>query len=187
MEAFTREDELFIQKFSGLQTEESQGALVTLPDQAVSTTNWACTFIAKIITDRSVIDGPFIKMMQRAWNTDPSTVFRPLGKNAYLIELPNVKEMEYVFLRGPWMYRGDLVAIKKVIQEEGADPELVTHEELWVQFHDPPNNLTRQGLHLMAAAVGPPVTVPSEVYVAGRRFVKAKVSVNIAEPLKDRV
>lgn len=95
--------------------------------------------------------------------------------------------MARVFLKGPWTYRGDLVAVKRVTSQMGLNPELVTHEDLWVQFFDVPANITNEGLAIMAGGVGIPVSTPIEGYVAGRRFVKMRVSVNLAAPLRDRV
>lgn len=75
MDTFTAEEELLIQKFIGLQTEESQSPLIQLPVQAAATTNWACSFLARVFTDSQVIDAPFTKTMRGAWNADPATTF----------------------------------------------------------------------------------------------------------------
>lgn len=126
-------------------------------------------------------------MMIRAWKADPATSFKPMGKNTFLVEFDNEKDLETALLRGPWTFRGDLVAIKKVNSNISLNPDALTTSELWVQLYNAPLNLTNEGLELLAKEVGKPVTWPMEGQVGGRRCLKVKVIVDLGEPLKDRV
>lgn len=187
MDSLSHEDELLIQKFIGLHTGENRGPVVQLPESAASSNNWECTVIAKVITNRLVQDAAFTTNMVKAWNTDPSTTFRPLGDSAFLIEFASEKDMQHAWWGGPWTFRGDLVALKKVNSHLSIDPQLITTAQVWVQFFNAPLNLTDEGIAVMADPVGRPVSPPFEGFVAGRRFVKIKMEIDLNKPLKDRV
>lgn len=54
-------------------------------------------------------------------------------------------------------------------------------------FHVPLNAFSDEGLILLGKEVGVPVSRPVEGYVGGKRFYKIKVTINLEEPLKDKV
>lgn len=86
MAGLTPEDEALIQRFVGLSTGESSGNKVVLPQVATTSTSWDLSLLLKVISDRSVLDGPFTFNMQQAWDVDSATIIRPISKNLFLAE-----------------------------------------------------------------------------------------------------
>lgn len=187
MATLTPDDELLIQKFIGLNTKDNRGAVVQLPDNAASSTNWDCTIIAKVISNRPMLDSSFQTNMIKAWNVDPAVVFKSLGDSTYLVEFMHEDEATKVIVGGPWTLRGDLVAVRRVSSHLSLNPDLLKTGDLWVQFHNAPINLTDEGIAIMARQVGSLMSAPIEGFVGERRFIKLKISVKLGEPLKDRV
>lgn len=144
--------------------------------------------MARIVSDKSVMDGPFSTAILQAWGADPGTVFEGIARNCFLIEFKNVEDMTKAMSGGPWTYRGDLVATKKVNSHLDLHPKFIDRVSVWVQFHHVPiNSLTAQGRVLLGKSLGIPQSAPMEGYVNGRRFIKTKVSIPISKPLIDRL
>lgn len=184
----TEEDEALIQRFIGLQTNEVRRPRVIIPTSASSNITWDLCIMAKVISDRSVLDAPFSAAMLLAWGADPATHFQSIAKNCFLVEFKNEEDLTRAQAGGPWSFRGDLVATKKVASHLDLNPDLITHASLWVQFHHVPlNSLTEEGLAILGGTVGVPISAPIQGYIGGKRFVKIKVVVPLSEPLKDSV
>lgn len=175
MANISQEDEALIQRFVGLSTGDSPTTLIKLPQSAVTSTDWECSLLVKIVTDRTVIDNTFASNMLIAWKVDPTTVFRPVMRNLYLVEFISQQDMYAVTLGGPWSYRGDLVAFRKVTSQADLHPEHIGFANLWVQFFNlPVNSLTEEGLDILANELGTRVSPPVDGFVNGTRFTKLK-------------
>lgn len=188
MSAFTEAEEAFIQKFVGLSTEEADEVIVRIPQKATSSTNWELCLLARIITDKTVLDGPFESSMINAWKVDPATSMRQVSKNCYLFEFNSVEDLNSALLGGVWTYRGDLVALGQVRSDEDLNPALIETAAVWViLLNVPANAFNDEGLQMIAGEVGIPVSGPVKAFVHGRRITKVKVLIKIGEEIKDRV
>lgn len=188
MSTITPEDEALIQKFVGLQTEENKPLKIAVPTTAASNTNWERCILAKVISNKSMLDAPFSAAMLQAWGADPETIFRSVGKNSYLIEFQNKEDMYMAELNGPWTFRGDLVATCMVNCHQDLQSVRMEHANLWVQFHHVPiNSLTEEGFDILGRQIGIPVSTHVEGFINGRRLYKLKIRVPITKPLKDKV
>lgn len=174
MDDLTLEDEQLIQKFIGLNTDEHFGPIVNLPEEVTSSTDWSCTIIAKVITNRPVQDSAFQTNMVKAWNINPATRFCSLGNNAFQVEFLSEIDTTNALVGGLWTFRGDLVATRKAASPLTSNPDLITTAELWVQFFNAPINLTDKGVEAMVQPIGVPISLPIEGFIGGRRFVKVK-------------
>lgn len=187
MAGFSEDDERLIAKFVGLCTKEKT-SVVKVPIQATSSNAWDLSLLAKVVTDRTVLDLPFHSNMIKAWAVDPATTFRPVTKNCYLVEFTNTDDLYRASLGGPWTYRGDLVATRKVSSHADLNPNHISSSNMWVQLHNLPlNAFADKGIHIIARELGTPVAAPLEGFVNGRRFTKVKVLIPLSEPLKDYV
>lgn len=188
MSSLSQEDEALIQRFIGLRTDEPPPITVRLPQSAATSTDWESTLLVKVITDRTVMDNQFVSNMLIAWRIDPSTTFRPVMRNLYLVEFNSQEDLFSVSLGGPWTYRGDLVAFRKVSSHSDLHPAHIGFAKLWVQLHSLPlNSLTEEGLDIIGSQIGTPVSPPVDGFVNGLRFVKIKILVQLDKPLKDMV
>lgn len=130
MSTFTDEDETLIQKFIGLQISNNTTPKVLIPYGVASSIAWDLCMMAKIVTNKSVMDGPFSTVMIQAWGTDPGTLFEGVARNSYLIEFKNEKDMCKAITGGPWTFRGDLVATKKVNSHLDLHPNYIDQTSL---------------------------------------------------------
>lgn len=134
------------------------------------------------------MDNQFISNMLIAWRIDPSTTFRPVMRNLYLVEFNSQEDLFSVSLGGLWTYRGDLVAFRKVSSHSDLHPTHIGFAKLWVQLHSLPlNSLTEEGLDILGSQIGTPVSPSVDGFVNGLRFVKIKILVQLDKPLKDMV
>lgn len=188
MSLLSEEDEIFIQKFLGLSTADRDGEEVVVPLNATTSTNWDLCLLARVVTDRVVLDRPFSKAMLQAWGADPSTTMKQVTKNHYLFEFTTVEDLNSAKLGGVWTYRGDLVALKQVNSDQDLNPVQVDHAVVWVLLLNLPVNAFKdEGLLIIAKEVGEPVSAPVKGFVHGRRFVKVKVLIPVGEPVKDYI
>lgn len=183
---FSEEDELLISKFIGLHTGDATTTKILVPTSATTSTSWDLCLLLKVVTDRSVMDLPFMGAMTQAWEVDPNTIIRPVSKNCYLAEFTSTRDLYKVSLGGPWTYRGDVVASSRVASQADLKPGHIGVVNVWVQMHNiPVNSLTEEGILMLAAKIGTTVTPPVEGFVGGSHFAKVKVTLNISQPLKD--
>lgn len=101
MSNLTEADERLIQKFIGLSTSDLQNTALALLKSASPSTDWSLCLFAKIITDRSVIDAPFAKLMTKLWGADASTKILHVGRCCYLVEFENTHVLQRALLMGP--------------------------------------------------------------------------------------
>lgn len=187
MADMSSDDEALIQKFLNLNTSEHQSSIV-VPQHAASSTKWETCLLAKVVSDKTVIDSFFSQQMLRAWKVHPATKISPVARNCFLLDFVEEEDKHRVLFEGPWTFRGDLVAIRQVKSQADLSLNHIKLAEVYVQFFDiPPNCLTDEGYDIVAASLGTAVSPPAHGFVGGRGFVKLKVLVPIGEPLKDRV
>lgn len=139
MSLLTEDDEAFIQQFVGLSTDDLESAVVAVPKKAISSTNWDLCLLARIVTDRIVLDGPFAKAMITAWEVDPATTVRQVIKNYYLFEFNSIEDFRMAQL-GVWTYRGDLVALRQVTSDSDLNLAMVDQAVVRVLFMNLPVN-----------------------------------------------
>lgn len=186
MADMTPEDEAFIQRFVGLNTVDKGDKPVKVPSAAATSTDWSMAVLVRIVTDRTVMDNPFSVAMSTAWNADPNTLFRPVSRNCYLVECTNMGDVDKVLLGGPWTFRGDLVAARKVSSHSDLRIESIEHGQVWIQlFNVPVNSINEEGVRVLTRDVGVPLSLSVHGFANGRRFIKQKVQVRLDKPLKD--
>lgn len=185
----SKEYEALIRKFSGLNTSNKKGPIVCIPKQAITSREWSRSVLARVITDRTVLDKPFASAMSKAWGTDSNTTFRPIARNSYLIECCDDTELNRALSGSPWMYRGDVVSVKQVFSHEDLKPDKAPHMiDARAQFYNlPVDCLTEEGARIMASKVGRPISAPLAGIVQGKRFLKIKLMLDVNVALKDRV
>lgn len=188
MADFTKEDEELIAKFIGLHTEEKNGKALSMPAASTSLVDWSLCLLARVVSDKTALEDPFQRAMRNAWSADPDTIFSTVAKNCFLIQFPTPEGLANAISKGPWTFRGDLVALNRVSSQLDLAPVHVRFSALWVQlFNVPPYAFTEEGLVSVGREIGKPLSRPFEGYVGGKRFFKIKVEVDLLKPLKDKV
>lgn len=187
MAALTKEDEALIQKFIDLKTDDHHNSVIQLPQESAIAIDWDRCLLARVITQRTVLDASFSNWMIKAWGSDPGTQFKPVSKACYLVEFTSTDEMERVQMAaGSWAFRGDIVATRKVTSHLDLNRDHIMYADLWVQLYNIPiSSVNGDGLELIGASLGTPVSLPTEGFSGGRRFVKLKIKVDIRQPVKD--
>lgn len=96
--------------------------------------------------------------------------------------------MYEVMRQEPWMYRSDLVAMRKVHEPAQLTLDFVNHISLWTQFHNvPPEMLSHEGIVYLASDLGIPVSEVRQGYCAGKLFMRIKITFPSTDSLKDRM
>lgn len=186
MSNLSKEDEALIEKFIGLSTQQQQGTIVSVPSHATSSSTWERCLLVKIITDRTVLEQPFFSAMLKAWGADPAKTITPVERNCFLLECTNETDLNKAIFGGPWSYRGDMVTMKQVLSPNDLKANTLDTIDIWVQLYNVPvHAFTTDGLGLIAGKIGTPLSLPSEGFVMGKRFVKLKIRVRVNQPLKD--
>lgn len=161
---------------------------IPIPQEITASRDWSLSCLARVITDRTVFDDNFINHMMTTWGVHPATRISPIAKHTYLIDFVSTREMYEVLQKEPWTYRSDLVAMRKVHEPSQLKSEFVSHVAIWTQFHNmPPEMLSAEGTLFLARKIGSPVSEVRQGYSAGKLFMKVKVSMQVENPLKDRI
>jgi hypothetical protein len=74
--------------------------MVIIPPQVASRRQWVHCIIAKVISDRMVIDNQFYTSMARVWVVGEEGAITLLGRNTYLVKLEFEEEMWRVVDKG---------------------------------------------------------------------------------------
>lgn len=188
MADMSNEDEALIARFVGLTTGDGAVSVISIPQHATSSNDWTKCLLLKVVTEKTVMDDSFIGAMSKAWAVGPEMEMEQITRNCYLARFQEGKDRQRIAMGGPWTFRGDMVAMAKVQSHQDLCPEHVTHMDAWVQFFNiPHNSLTEEGLLIMAAEVGAPISGSVHGFVSGRPFVKVKLRMEIEAECKDMV
>lgn len=79
MDNFQDKDEALIQHFIGLQTSDELCPVVKTSQKDSSSTNWDLCLLSKVISDRTILEGPFTSAMLTTWGANPVTKVRPVS------------------------------------------------------------------------------------------------------------
>jgi Domain of unknown function (DUF4283) len=183
-------DEELIRRFSTLRADGGQDEerQLVIPVTAVSKRNWNLCVVARVVTDRMMVDSQFIDTMMRVWNMGAQSSITVVAKATYLIQFTEVNEMCNVIDKGVWTYKNDLIAFKQASKPNDLTPEFVQAAEMMVQLHNlPPETFSQEGLLLIMQAVGTVLTEVTDFIQNGKKVYRAKVLITLNQPLKDKV
>jgi Domain of unknown function (DUF4283) len=182
-------DEL-IAKFSSLNAGGTTGEAdrLMMPPNALNTRNWSLCAVARVITDRMMMDTQFVDTMMRVWNLSPQSSIEAVAKATYLVQFSDTIEMYNVLDKGIWTYRTELVALRRATKPADLTQEFVHSAELVVQLHNiPPETFSPQGIYHMMESTGTVLTEVSDFLLNGKKVYRAKVLLPLNQPLKDRI
>lgn len=116
--------------------------------------------MARVITDRVVIDSHFIATMTKAWGVDPSTKVTQVARATYLIDFASSEEMgEVLYMDYPWLYRQDIIAMRRATGHQDLKQSFVDRVELWTQLHNLPHEaVTDEGVLYVVDKIWKPVS-----------------------------
>jgi Domain of unknown function (DUF4283) len=182
-------DDELIAQFTTLQTEGSEETEeLELPTQAYTSINWAHCAVARVVSDRTIMDAQFKSTMTRVWQLQPTSSVRPIARNTYLVQFSSINEMCEVVTKGIWTYRNDVVALKQAYSSMDLTTEYVQLFEIWVQLHNiPAAAVTHEGIWHVMSSIGTPMTEVQTAYTNGKHTYRARLIMPIDKPLKDRV
>ncbi|KAF3330557.1 hypothetical protein FCM35_KLT03911 [Carex littledalei] len=109
-----QDDEEFIAQFANLSAGSSPQLPISLADSEAQTRDCNICAMARVVSDRSVMEGGFTQTMMKAWGSHYNTEITTVARNIFLIQFVNAHELSRVMSRGIWTYRGDAVALRRV-------------------------------------------------------------------------
>lgn len=86
MESLSQEDEALIRRFIGLNTDDQPSKTIELPHRATTSIDWDRSLLARVITDKTVLETSFQTAMLNAWRANPNIGFKPVARNCFLVE-----------------------------------------------------------------------------------------------------
>lgn len=181
-------DEEFLAQFARLNPDEGPSEPSALSAAGIVNRDLSRCALARIISERGVIDAHFTTTMRRAWASHLGTEFINLERNMFLIQFHSESEAHRVMHRGIWNYRGDIVALRRITDPSQLESPSVTTMEVWTQFHRiPAHAVNNEGIYTLARKIGTPLTDVEEAFAAGLRYCKVKILIPIEQPLKEMV
>nr|POF20845.1 uncharacterized protein CFP56_14359 [Quercus suber] len=110
---------------------------------------------------------------------------RDAGDNVLVFEFDDIIDLERVLEYEPWSYDKSLIAFQRVTDIELLPQIEYNHVTFWVQFHNIPlKNLTYETDEAIGNAIRRVVKVADpEDDGAGGEFLRARVTMDISEPL----
>lgn len=181
-------DEQFLAQFAALSSDEGSSQAFHLPQSGVATREWGLCLLARIITDKTIIDHQFTGTMMKAWGVDPATDISILTRNVFLAQFTNRDDLERVLQRGIWTYRSDSVILKRVQGQNDLEDPKVEEAEVWTQWYRiPPAAVSQMGLSMLAQRIGTPLSDATEIFARGQKFYKIKMLINVDRPLQDHL
>lgn len=179
-------DEIATLFSSIVPTTTNSSRRIPLPQHITAARDWSLSCLARVITDRTVFDDNFTRMMMRDWQADPRTRISPIAKNTYLVDFATMKEMYEVLEKEPWFYSTDVVSMRKVHEPTQLRPDFVDHVSLWTQFHNvPPEMLSAEGIVYLAEKIGTPISEVRQAYHGGRLFMRVQIAFSTLKGLED--
>lgn len=159
---------------------------VELPPSMVRTRDWAMCVLARVVTDKSVIEVNFQKIMLKAWEVDPETEITMVAKNIFLIHFVIENDLLHVLHRGLWNYREDAIATRRIYGPANLEAPEVKHVAINTQWHKIPiDGVTKEGILNLAEKLGTPLSEVTETCIAGSRCYKVIFLLPIDKPLQD--
>lgn len=166
--------------------EQGASSSIAVPTEELVTRDWTCTAMARVLTERPVMESHFTPLMMRVWEVQASTKLSLLERNTFLVEFASKADMEEVLHREPWTYRNDIVSVTRVCDQEDVSSSSTKRFELWTQMHNiPPELMTDKGARYLATRLGLRVSEVQAANINGKPFYRAKVAYEVGAPLQD--
>lgn len=161
---------------------------VSIPQNAVLRRNWDRVVIAKVLTDRTTFTNQFSSLMRRVWGVDPGTQITMIATNTFLVDFVSVEEMKGVLKRDPWVYRQDMIAMRRANCQAEVSAGHVSHIEIWTQLHNVPTEVvSNEGIAIMVEKLGPQLSDVQRFDISGRMYLRVKVLYPIDKKLEDTI
>lgn len=181
----TMNDEEFLAHFANLNTTPGPSTRLQLPAETLDSQDLELCLLLKVISDRPAIENNFSATMLRAWAVNPQTKVTLLTRNIFMAQFFKKEDMNQVFNRGIWTYRGDVVALKRVENAHELIAPTIEHMDIWIQYHRvPPRSVSTDGVLLMARQIGVPTSGVIATTMGGNKFYRIKTRIPIDRKLQ---
>lgn len=143
-------DELFLSQFAALNHQPA----MDLPLDTVNTCDWNLCALAKVITNRNVMEGIFVKTMLKAWGVDPKTEISMIFKNTFVMHFITENDILHVMHRGMWNYRDDPVAIRRAYGSSDLESPSINNIEMTTLWYRIPTEAVKKKGVLLIRTTG---------------------------------
>lgn len=124
--------------------------------------------------------------MSKAWGVHPQTKFTVVGRNTFLIDFHSDREKTAVMNRDPWLFRGDIIAMRRARGQEDLSIDFIQMVDLWTQLHNiPPESVNKEGICHFASSLGKTVSDARLTSQNGKVFWRIRISLPIDKALQD--
>lgn len=181
-------DEQIVEQFAALSSGGDSSQTVHLPQNGLANKRWNLCALARTVTDKSTGDQQFASTIMSAWGVDPSTEISILKRNLFLVQFNNQEDLHRVMNKGVWIYKNDVVILKRTTGAKDLDQPTVQIAEVWSRWHKiPPAAFSSEGIHILAHRLETPLSELTQIFAGGSQFYKIKFLLNVEVGLQEKM
>ena len=111
--------------------------------------------VAKLLTIKDFSERSLERTMRAAWNAAREVIFRPIGKNLFIVQAFCLGDWNRIMDEGPWLFRDCALMLEKFDGATSVPAVLPNRVQAWIQIHRiPPLYRTEAILKQLASRVG---------------------------------
>lgn len=140
--------------------------------------------VGKLITERSFNAYALMDTMKKSWREKGEVTIREWGKNFFLCQFKERKDMEWVINHQPWHFDNNFFAVRIVDSEEQPSSLSINMVSLWMRAYDLPVSCMREAsIHAIAKQIGELQAIDRSNMGEVGRFLRFKVACDVTKPL----
>jgi hypothetical protein len=142
--------------------------------------------VGTVLTDKPVRFQFMEERLPSIWRPGQGVTITQAGENRFHFQFYHEWDLERVLQNGPWTFEGFLLVLKKLEIGEAISEVAFNEAEVWVQVFNLPHGYMNEYVGmLLGCHIGRFVKYDeSNYYGPWRMYMRIRVALNIAEPLK---
>ncbi|OMO90726.1 hypothetical protein COLO4_18925 [Corchorus olitorius] len=146
------------------------------------------TMAGKLISEKAVNRGGVKNILRKAWMEIGEVRIPDAPDNVFVFSMKKKEIMDQILEESPWSAMGQLVNLKQWEPSEALEDIDFSKVAFWIQVHGLNRDLlTKKNAERIGASLGKVVEVENPVGDGGlvRGFLRCRVEIDLADPLKD--
>lgn len=175
--------------YADLVLEDEEAAEIIVEKADTIETRQTFVLVGRFLTEKNINFNAMRNVMAALWRPREGMEIHDLGGLRYSFVFYHIMDLRKVIEGGPWSFEQASLVLRQLGHLE--DPHMVALQEMeiWVQVYDIPRGfLSENILKNVGASIGKYVkSDPANFDGAWKSFVRVRVAINVAKPLKRRM
>lgn len=169
--------------------DDEDGVIIEVEDVVTPVFDFRFSAVGRVVSERPVKLVVFRDIMATAWQPQKGVHVRELSPNRFLFTFFHEKDVSRVMNDGPWTFDHNLVLFLRLEQEDDQRTVELVHSQFWIQVHNLPFGfMPKKVAKVIGNFVGEFVAVDQRNFEGiWKSFMRVRVFVNVATPLKKRM